>query len=216
VGRNRILNNLVQDSLGACPVYVGSPSAVLDGNIYHAKGPVQAFWKKADGEKTYNLSQGEGLAAYRRDTEQDVHSRVAEVAFLNSERDDFRLAAGSAAVDAGQPLTRTTNAGTGSVVPVEDVSCFSAGLKTRAGEVLMQGDEITIADSRARITALDRSANTLTLDRPLRWQKGDPVSYPFAGKGPDGGAFESGFAKLADGAIWAYRSQTKAGKEPLR
>jgi len=101
-------------------------------------------------------------------------------------------------------------------VPVADVSCFSAGLKTRAGEVLMPGDEITIAGSRARITALDRRANTVTLDRPLRWQTGDPVSYAYTRKGPDVGAFESGFAKLADGATWVYCSQTKAGKEPLR
>ena len=101
-------------------------------------------------------------------------------------------------MDAGQPLTRATKTGTGSEIPVEDVSCFSAGLKTRAGKVLMEGDDIMVADSRVRIIALDRNANTLTLDRPLRWQRGDSVGYAYAGSAPDVGAFESGLAETLD------------------
>jgi hypothetical protein len=78
---------------------------------------------------------------------------------------------------------------------VEEVCCFSAGFQTREGKVLVPGDEIRIAGSPARIVALDRSASLLTLDRPLRWQQGDPVSYVFQGAGPDVGAFETGAAE---------------------
>jgi hypothetical protein len=198
IGVNRIFNNVVQQSLGAFPVHVGCTAALLDANIYHAKAPLQVFWNQTDGKRTYRLSPGQGLAEYQRDTGQDVHSRVAEVALLDARAGAFRLAPGSAAVDAGQPLTRTTKTGTGSIIPVEDVSCFSAGLKTRAGKVLKAGDEIMVADSRARIIALDRVANTLELDRPLRWQQGDSVSYAYAGAAPDVGAFESGFAETLD------------------
>lgn len=190
VGRNRLLNNLVQNNRGAYAVYVGSPLAVLDGNIYHAAGPVRVFWKAADREVVYTLSEAQGLADYRRDTGQDLHSQVAEVAWADPAAGDFRPAPGSAAVDRGQPLTRTTAAGTGTEVPVEDVSCFSAGLRTRAGEVLIPGDEIRIAGEQARIKDVDQAACRLILDRPLRWNQGDPVSYAFQGTAPDVGAWE--------------------------
>ena len=100
-------------------------------------------------------------------------------------------APGSPAIDRGQPLTRTTAAGTGRTVPVEDVSCLSAGLSTSAGEVLIPGDEVIIAGARARVVALDRGAPGVVLDRNLRWGLGDPVTYPYRGAGPDVGAFES-------------------------
>jgi hypothetical protein len=198
IGVNRIFNNLVQQSLGASAIHVKSIPALLDANIYHAKVPLQVLWNHAAGKRTYRLSSSQGLAEFQRDTGQDIHARVAEVAFVDVGAGDFRLAPGSVAVDAGQPLTRTTTTGTGSVISVEDVSCFSAGLKTRAGKVLMEGDDIMVADTRARIIALDRNANTLTLDRPLRWQRGDSVSCAYAGSAPDVGAFESGLAETLD------------------
>jgi len=198
IGLNRILNNLVQNSLGAYAIYVGCAPAVLDGNICHAKGPVQAFWKQTDGKKTYTLSTSQGLANYQRDTGQEVHSRIAEAAFADAQAGDFRLAPGCVAVDAGQPLTRTTATGAGSMIPVEDVSCFSAGLRTEKGKVLIPGDEIMFAGSSAQIIALDRGASTLTLDRSLQWRKGDPVSYVYRGGGPDVGAFETGVSEGSD------------------
>jgi len=69
--------------------------------------------------------------------------------------------------------------------------------REQAGKVIMPGDEITVVNSRTRINALDRRAKTLTLDRPLRWQQGDFVSYAYAGKAPAVGAFESGLAGAA-------------------
>lgn len=191
VGCNRILNNLVQNSLGAYVVYAGCTPVELDGNLYHVTRPVRAFWKRADRETSYTLSETQGMADYRRDTGQEQHSQIAEVAFVDAKGGDLHLAAGTAAVDRGQPLTRATAPGIGTSVPVEDVSCFSAGFRSREGMVLIPGDEIMIGGARARIVALDRRTSLLTLDRKLRWQKTDPVSYAYAGRGPDVGAFET-------------------------
>jgi len=52
------------------------------------------------------------------------------VAFKDAGNADFNLVSGSAAIDAGQPLTRTKSAGSGKVVPVINVAYFSAGFKT--------------------------------------------------------------------------------------
>jgi len=43
VGENRFLNNLVQNSLGACVVYVGTTPVVLNGNIYHGQEQVKVL-----------------------------------------------------------------------------------------------------------------------------------------------------------------------------
>jgi len=198
VGQNRIVNNLVQNSLGAHAIYAWSPRGrlrppgILDGNIYHAAGGVRALWRAEAEPATYVISDPQGLADYRAASGQEAHSLVREVAFVKADAADFRLAEGSIAVDGGQPLTRTTAGGTGAEVPVADVSCFSAGLKTRDGTVLKPGDEIMIAGSRARIVDVDRNACVLTIDGALTWRENDPVSYVYAGAGPDVGAFETG------------------------
>jgi len=115
---------------------------------------------------------------------------VAEVIFVDAGVGDFRLAEGSVAVDRGVPLTRTTATGSGAEVPVEDVNCFSAGFKSSTGEVLIPGDDIMIAGSRAKVLAIDRETSTLTIDRRLDWAKDAPVNYPYEGSAPDVGAME--------------------------
>ncbi|MBC8870991.1 MAG: right-handed parallel beta-helix repeat-containing protein [Planctomycetes bacterium] len=190
IGCNRVLNNLVQNTLGAHPVYVGCAPAVLDGNIYHSTGPFQVLWHEKGRKASYNISDAQGLAEYRQATGQDVRSLVAPVDGVRLQQGDFRLTPGSVAMDRAQPLTWTTVAGTGTKVPVEDVSCFSAGLKTRSEKVLVPGDEIMIADVRARILALDRRASQLIVDRNLQWREATPVTYTYRGEGPDVGALE--------------------------
>jgi hypothetical protein len=190
IGANPILNNLVQHTLGACAVRVWDSPAVLDGNLYQAPGPVKVRWENPRGAATYTLSAPQDLAEYRRATGQDPHSRVAEAAFVDAAGGDFRLTRGSAAVDQGQPLTRTTASGAGTQVPVADVSCFSAGFRTSAGKRLIPGDEIVVGHTRARVTDVDREQSLLTVDRRLDWRKGDPVSYTYNGASPDVGAFE--------------------------
>ena len=191
VGCNRVLNNLVQNALGAYVLYAGCTPVVLDGNLYHATAPVRALWKQGDRDTSYTLSEPQGLADYQRDTGQELHSGVTEVTFVDPAGPDFRLAPGAPATDRAQPLTRTTAGGTGTRVLVENVDCFSAGLRTRNGDVVIPGDEIMIGGSRARIRALDHNASALILEYASHWDAGAAVTYPYAGSGPDVGAFET-------------------------
>jgi len=192
IGRNHFINNLVQSHHGALVMDLWYPPGIVDGNIYYGTRPLGVRWRNdpSDKVKTLSISSAQGLMEYRRASGLDAHSIVAPVEFVDVGKRDFRPAPGSIAIDRGQPLTQTRSAGSGSVVPVEDVRCFSAGLQTSTGRVLIPGDEIMIAGHKARITAIDRTKSLLTLDRTLRWKKGAPVSYPFKGGDPDVGAFE--------------------------
>ncbi len=114
----------------------------------------------------------------------------ADPRFVNADEDDYRLAADSPAIDAGRPLTRTTSAGSGQVISVEDARWFYDGFGIR-GE---RGDVIWVGDERepARVLRRDLEANTLTVDHSLTWEAGDPVTLPYAGDAPDHGAWERG------------------------
>lgn len=101
---------------------------------------------------------------------------------------DFHLRAGSPCIDAGEFLTRTTNAGTGAtVLAVEDSGYFSDG------EGLVAGDLIQLEgqDRAVRVAAVDHAARTLTLAEPLTWTAGTGVALPYAGARPDPGMYES-------------------------
>ena len=103
---------------------------------------------------------------------------------------DFHLAKGSIAIDKGVPLARTVSDGNGKELPVDHVWCFSAGFKNSKGEVWIEGDEIMVGKTKARITGIDWDKQLLTLDRPIKWDKDAPVNYVYSGKAPDVGAFE--------------------------
>lgn len=190
IGENRFLNNLLQGNLGKHPVYVGTGSAILDGNLYSGLAPFQALWTDRNGKETYILSDSQGWTDYLRATQQDAHSHFQESEVVSSNGDTPRPSPNSSAIDGGQPLTRTLSAGTGTEIQVADVSCFSAGLKNRVGETILSGDEIMVADAAVRVVAVDRAAAVLKVDREVTWQEGDPVTYRYYGAAPDVGAFE--------------------------
>lgn len=190
ISPNRFLNNLVQHNLGKYAVYVGRAPAVLDGNVYFGATPFEALWTDRNGKTTYVLSDARGWADYQRATGQDAHSQFRESAIVAQDGGDIRPAPGSPAIDGGQPLTHTTRAGTGTKIPVADTSCFSAGLKTRTGETVVPGDEITVAAALARVVDIDRAEAVLSVDRAIEWKKGDPVAYRYQGSAPDVGAHE--------------------------
>ncbi len=191
IGRNRFLNNLVQGNLGARLLYFGSIAAELDGNLYWGAEPFRALWRTDGKHAEYSLSDADGWRDYVAATKQDSHSLFGRANFIAPDDGDFRQADGSPGIDTATPLTQTTRAGSGTQIPVGDVDCFSAGLKTRAGEVVVPGDEITVGGKRVRILAIDRDASVLTLEKAIAWREGDPVSYTYQGASPDIGAIES-------------------------
>lgn len=101
----------------------------------------------------------------------------------------FALQAGSPLIDAGEHLTATTAPGTNSTsVPVVDAKFFFDGY----GIAGLLGDEIQIGSEVVRITDVNYTTNTLTIDRAISWSNGAGVSQPYAGSVPDIGAVEFG------------------------
>ncbi|MBN2574285.1 MAG: hypothetical protein JXP73_06950 [Deltaproteobacteria bacterium] len=104
----------------------------------------------------------------------------------NLERFDFRLQAGSPAIDRGVFLTTTTAGGSGTVIPVADPSYFIDGFGIVPGdEIQLEGQSAT-----ARIVSIDYAGKQLTLDRTLTYAAGNGVTMKYSGPAPDIGAFE--------------------------
>ena len=101
---------------------------------------------------------------------------------------DFHLRADSPCIDAGEFLTRTTDAGTdATVLAVEDTGYFSDG------EGLVAGDLIQLEGqaSAVMVLAVDDAAGTLTVAAPLSWTTGTGVALAYLGARPDQGMYES-------------------------
>ncbi|NIP40931.1 MAG: DUF1565 domain-containing protein [Candidatus Aenigmarchaeota archaeon] len=106
--------------------------------------------------------------------------------FVNQANDDFRLQTDSPCIDAGGWLTATRSAGSGTNIPVQDASYFMDGFGIVEGDLIqLQGQSQT-----ARITNVDYSTNTITVNTPLTWTSGQGVSLSYSGSAPDIGAYE--------------------------
>ncbi|MCE5237616.1 right-handed parallel beta-helix repeat-containing protein [bacterium] len=117
-------------------------------------------------------------------------NRDGDPKFADTNADDYRLQQGSAARDAGTPLTVTTAAGASDTVPVADARPFYDGFGI-PGEV---GDLVFIGPKKqpARVVQVDDEASTLKLDRQVTFKAGDAVTLPYVGQAPDIGAYEAG------------------------
>jgi PKD repeat protein len=110
--------------------------------------------------------------------------------FVNADGGDFHLQSGSAAIDAGDFLTRTTASGSSTTtVPVQEASFFCDGFERVAGDMVKVGSNALVM-----VTSVDYGANILTVASPISFNANDPVSLPYEGLAPDMGAFEYGGA----------------------
>ncbi len=119
-----------------------------------------------------------------------VGSLAVDPAFVDRANDDYRLSPGSPLIDAGQPLARTTHAGSGRIIPVDDAAWFydGYGIEGEVGDLIVLG-----ADQQpARVVSVDPEFSTVTVDRDLSWEEGETVTLPYAGAAPDIGAYEAG------------------------
>ena len=106
--------------------------------------------------------------------------------FADEGNNDFHLTLGSPCIDAGAFLTKTKQAGSGIIIPVEDSSYFIDGFEIVEGDIIqLQGQTQT-----AKIISVDYSGNMLSINRPLEWTSGQGVSLAYSGSAPDIGAFE--------------------------
>jgi hypothetical protein len=124
---------------------------------------------------------------------QDVGSHRTTAAltsiFVNATARDYHLPAGSPAIDAGAPLTKTTNAGTNATV----VNLVRSDFFQDGYGGLIAPDKVQIGkNAPVAIATVDEKGNTITLATPVSWNTGDAVSLPYNGAAPDVGAYESG------------------------
>ncbi len=103
---------------------------------------------------------------------------------------DLHVQAGSPCVDGGTHLTTITSAsGSGVSFKVTDAGYFMDGW----GISGVPGDEIRLIGSTqsARITSVDYSTGTITVDRALSWSQNQGLALSYEGSAPDIGAYES-------------------------
>lgn len=110
---------------------------------------------------------------------------------------DFRLAEGSPCIDKGTFLTTiTSETGSGITFSVENAGFFYDGWGI-PGET---GDTVQLEEQKetAGIVKIDYESNTITLDHPLSWLKGQGISLSYSGNAPDLGAFEYNPVKTSE------------------
>ncbi|MBN1673174.1 MAG: right-handed parallel beta-helix repeat-containing protein [Kiritimatiellae bacterium] len=155
---------------------------------------------KPEDSGRYTLAEAEARFPDRFARNLDVDPALA-----NPGADDYRLRAGSPAIDAGEFLARTLADGAGRRLALDDTRGFhdGFGIPGEPGDLVFVG----AGKTAARVTAVDHEQNVLTLDRDLAWRAGDPVHIPYAGARPDLGAMEFG----AETETWYRRLVVPAG-----
>ncbi len=102
---------------------------------------------------------------------------------------DFNLQQTSPCIDSGVFLTRINSPdGSGTQFQVEDAGYFTDGWGVIAGDLI----QLEGQTERVRITNVDYTTNTLTVDKSVAWTDNLGVASPYEGSGPDIGAFEYG------------------------
>lgn len=119
---------------------------------------------------------------YRTLSRQDIHSITAAPMFTDPNGFDFSLLSASPLMSKGSSLAWTINAGEGDKIPVTDASFFSDGFG------IGSGDSIRIGDDLVSIVTIDYFNRAIAVDRLIRWEQNDLVSFPFVGAAPDMGA----------------------------
>jgi hypothetical protein len=163
---------------------------VFDGNCFYTT-QADKLHLITHGNRDSGYDTSPQTVAWWQVNHPDVFSNCLEAdpVFENADGHDFRLKPASTLINAGRFLTRTTAAGSGTSLPVEDAGFFYDGYQI-PGE---SGDEIQIEGQTrtARVVSIDYNSNTLVLDTPLDWSDSQGVSLHYNGSAPDVGAYES-------------------------
>lgn len=171
-------NNIIGDHSNPFNLAHLHPSVAIDYNYYYNTDLDLADWQK-------RLSQA-GLK------EAEQHSLMGSNPFVNvatfptgaPTNYDFKARASAPTQDKGGYLTKASRGGSGTELPVEDSLYFFDGFGVTEGDVI----QLEGPSKRAQVMAVDYEANTLELDQPLSWHKGQGISLAYNGKAPDIGA----------------------------
>jgi len=202
-----IYNNTILDNQGfGCALVTGahyvSTEMKLKNNIF-MNNDWNHLWVKEGSEKGYvetnnlfypdkangflYLGKEYWFDGYKQVSGQGKQSICIQPNFMNQVNNDYHLTATSPCVDAGSYLSFTRSAGSGTQIPVQDVTYFCDGFGMMAGDLIQLEGETTTA----RITKLNRENHILTVDIGLSWRSGQGIHLAYYGSGPDIGAFET-------------------------
>ncbi len=165
-------NNIVSESASASDLLASECELTSDYNAFFNTRPLSMSWE--DNQLPWD--------SYLQTSQQDAHSLTQAPLFSNPATYDFRVQANSPIISQGVILAATTSAGSGRTVAVTDASYFSDGFG------IGRGDHIMIGGVHVIIITVDYNRNTITVDRDITWNSGDPVSFPFTGPTPNIGA----------------------------
>ena len=177
------------------------------------------FWGAGDGDPTIRV---DGTSHSISDVEAEYTGRfeanaLREPGFADPEAFDYRLASGDEAIDAGIAQTQTASAGSGTIVPVEDMRVFDPGHDFHAGPADEKpGDLVYIGDvdEPVRVVALESfSPEKIEISRSITWEEGDPIYLARTGVDPDLGVHQTGEEAPPTVTIETSKSVVEAGEE---
>lgn len=155
-----------------------SDSRFYYNNLFSERSGHPVFWDNKV-KKGYTVQEFE--EKYQKWASQNFS---LDPLFIDEAGDDFHLKKYSPCIDSGGPLTRTTKAGKGRVIEVEDALFFSDGFG------IVEPDIIRIGIKHVAISNVLYESNSITVSQDMEWEQGTPVFLDFKGKTPDIGAFE--------------------------
>lgn len=184
---NIFKNNIIVDGVSQ-NVYVQSlRDSGLDDNVfagncmYKPSNPNAMMEVVGIGENNLSWFQNNYPSLIYGNTETNPN-------FLSASGANFTLNSNSGCIDKGVALTTTRSSGSGTTVPVVDAGYFTDGMG------IISGDIVRVGTQEVRVTGIDYTNNTLTVDRSISWSANAAVNLPYAGNAPDPGAHETGFS----------------------
>jgi len=225
----RIYHNIVVDMQGfGCAVVTGkryvSTGAKLKNNIF-MNCEWSTLWVKEGSDEgfleAHNVffpdrsdairykDEYYDFPTYQNEIGQGKNSFAKAPLFIDRSNYNFHLAPQSPCIEAGDFLTRTTAAGSGTQIPVEDVMYFCDGYGIIDGDLIqLEGTTQTV-----RIVKIEYDNNLLQVDQAISWTSGQGVSRPYEGTKPDIGVFESSFENDLSATLQlSANSPIKAGE----
>ncbi|MBW2990821.1 right-handed parallel beta-helix repeat-containing protein [Candidatus Woesearchaeota archaeon] len=196
--RPTVKNNIISEGKCLYDLWVEQETDYKsDYNNYYNTKPLNVNWKgSAMSWSQYVSSSG-----------QDTHSINENPLLENPGSGNFNLQSNSPCIDKGAFLTTvTSSSGSGTSLQVEDARYFTDGMGIIEGDLIKVG-----SNPLNRITDVDYSTNTITLEQSITWNNGDAVTYPYYGTAPDIGAIEyvsGGQPPVCTEADWTYTDGT--------
>jgi PKD repeat protein len=160
---------------------------VFKNNLYYGHPKAYGDYRVSLGDQTF-------ANEFNGDVSGDPKFVNASAALgdpMDASYPNLQLNAGSPCIDKGGALTTiTSSSGSGMSFKVTDAAYFMDGW----GIAGVEGDEIQIVGTtqKARITKVEYSTNTITVNTSITWTQNQGIALAYVGSGSDVGAHEYG------------------------